>query len=81
MHDSIYFFAQKIFSEIRSKLFFVFIEFVILQILFALLSGEKLALWSVEERKSLGKDLLKKLNLLRVCMQKQDASWKTEQKK
>ncbi|KAL4002493.1 hypothetical protein ACH3XW_3680 [Acanthocheilonema viteae] len=50
------------------------------KILFALLSGEKLALWSVEERKSLGKDLLKKLNLLRVCMQKQNAWWKTEHK-
>ncbi|VDK67351.1 unnamed protein product, partial [Onchocerca ochengi] len=46
------------------------------KILFALLSGEKLALWSVEERKSLGKDLLKKLNLLRICMQRQSAPWK-----
>uniref|UniRef100_A0A915Q4C2 UDENN FLCN/SMCR8-type domain-containing protein n=1 Tax=Setaria digitata TaxID=48799 RepID=A0A915Q4C2_9BILA len=46
------------------------------QILFALLSGEKLALWSVEERQSLGKDLLKKLNLVRVCMQRQNALWK-----
>ncbi|VDN02330.1 unnamed protein product [Thelazia callipaeda] len=48
------------------------------KILFALLSGEDLALWSVEERKSLGKDLLKKINLLRVCMQAQSAPWKGE---
>lgn len=45
------------------------------KILFALSSGEKLALWSPDERRSLGKDLLKKLNLLRVCMQRQDALW------
>ncbi|VIO90405.1 Uncharacterized protein BM_BM5421 [Brugia malayi] len=50
------------------------------KILFALLSGEKLALWSIEERKSLGKDLLKKLNLLRVSMQRQNASWNTGHK-
>lgn len=62
-------------SKIPPYYMHMFFNVIALQILFALSSGEKLALWSPDERRSLGKDLLKKLNLLRVCMQRQDALW------